>query len=603
MSHLEITKTSIKLGFIFLLISLGYHPVSGQHFEWAASASNLDLRYTYASVDMNNNVVVGGLGRRDMHHEDVEIYDGKGDNINTNDYYHHNNTVISYSSEGTMNWTFLFHSGYTELFGITHDKSGNTILLVNIRAAGGGEYGNPIGHLPELFRNEPIPVGYHLIYLNNKGNYIKRHTIFEGKQPDIDISGFQLYPNAGFVLTGYVAPGKLCDALDVKAGESGGDFLLVLDKKGHPNWADVVSYHESASGYFTNMCKAAIAEDGTVYLGGTFKKSGTFGARIEKADSFAVYVASYTPQGKLNWVNHSGRMALFHAIAANNNGVFLGYNLHHSTKAFGKRVDTTGGNRMVITHFNTKGKVEWQNSAATGQSHDLKLDHQNNLYVLGTFGEKSDHWSKSGIIGTDTLKKGGIKVYIARFSEKGDYQWVKEARIMVTTTSDPLHLLMDDCSNMYLAGTLWFTMPVPMYLWDKAFVKAKGYGAAPLISRFKNTIPTQAITQETMPEDTLSQEGPGEAFCVISPGPWKIRNYPNPFKEATNFEYSLSYSDKATLEIFSLNGQHIQTLFTNKQHEAGKYKFQFKKFLPSGTYIAVLKGTETIASCRIIVIK
>lgn len=344
------------------------------------------------------------------------------------------------------------------------------------------------------------------------------------------------------------------------------------------------------------MCKAAITKDGTVYLGGTFKGGGTFGGtRKIVADelidengqqSFETYLAAYSPQGKLRWVKTSANRAYFHAIAANNRGVFVGYNVIDANESFGEKIDTTGDKTMVISHFDKKGKLDWSKSTGTDRSEDLKLDRENNLYILGTFRNRSGCFTKSGVIGTDTLAKNN-KVFIARFSEKGEYQWVKEANIPIHTRSNPFRLHMDNCGNMYLTGYLSFGMKTPMSLWDKAFLKGMGYGGAPLVARFKNTLPKNMEKTES---------------CVISPGPWKIRNYPNPFKYATTFEYSLSYADKASIEIYSLNGQLVQTLFSNKDHTVGKHEFQLSNALSTGTYLVVIKGTETIATCKISVI-
>jgi len=174
---------------------------------------------------------------------------------------------------------------------------------------------------------------------------------------------------------------------------------------------------------------------------------------------------------------------------------------------------------MVISYFDKKAKLKWTISTGTERAHDLRIDHKNNLYVLGTFSANK----MSGIIGNDTIKPD-YNVFIARFSENGKYQWIKEADIPVTTRNEPLSLLMDNCNNMYMVGTLWFVLPATMSWWDKAFVKGKGYGGAPFISRFENTIPEKI-------NEGINGEISEEKSCVISPGPWKIRNYPNPFSD------------------------------------------------------------------------
>ncbi|MEM9919380.1 MAG: T9SS type A sorting domain-containing protein [Bacteroidota bacterium] len=591
----KITTLSLLLVMTQFLCSDLY----AQHFEWAASASNIDLRYNYSSVDFDNNIVVGGIGRRNrLNRNTVEIYDGFGEVLDLKGpLLDHANAILSFSADGKVNWTYLLDARYTQLFGITHDQKGNTILLVNLEELDEDDDGNPLGSIPKITGDELIPVGFHLIYLNRMGRYLKMHQIFKGKQPEIDdISEFKLHPNGGLILTGFVDPGDFCDELDIEVGEGGGNFLLFLDEQGNPLWGDVVSYaRDICCTYSANMCKAAVGGDGTIYFGGSYIDGGIFGGTVEvkaprpavddeKKKVYEIYVASYSIQGKLNWVKTSRQEAIFHGIAAGDNGVFIGYRIYKVNDAFGQEVDTVGHKMMVLSYFNSKGEMEWMRSTGAERSHDLKTDDQNNLYVLGTFHQKV--FNNSGVIGTDTLSKEN-DVFIARFSEKGEYQWVKEARIPIVTNNEPLRMLMDNCNNMYVTGTLWFVLPSSMSYCDKAFIRGKGHGAAPLIARFENTIPAKNE----------------EESCVVSPGPWKIRNYPNPFRGTTEIEYELTYPDASTLEIHNLNGQRMHTLFSNKYQQAGKYQFQFNQPLVPGTYLAIIRGTETIATCKMVVVK
>jgi len=51
-----------------------------QHFEWAASAADIDIRYSFSSVDPQNNIVVGGPGGVNWTHRGgPELYNSAGD--------------------------------------------------------------------------------------------------------------------------------------------------------------------------------------------------------------------------------------------------------------------------------------------------------------------------------------------------------------------------------------------------------------------------------------------------------------------------------------------------------------------------------------------
>jgi len=288
---------------IVLVISLLiYNFAFSQHFEWAASASNVDLSYSFSSVDFNNNIVVGGHALRNFTHKGkTEIYDAKGEILPIDNYLNEEYIVLSYSPEGKVNWNFTLNSRFSELNGITHDGNGNTILLINVLAYKYIE-GENFGAIPEINNRNYILSGYYLLYINSDGSYLKKQKIFSGSHTNINISAIN------------AAEG---DELEVEAGKAGGDFLLVLDENGIVNWADVVSYNkETCCSYYSQMCEAAISPDGTIYLGGTYKNGGTFGGNTTIISSqknvngqdirtFETYVASYSPAGKLNWVKTS----------------------------------------------------------------------------------------------------------------------------------------------------------------------------------------------------------------------------------------------------------------------------------------------------------
>lgn len=600
----------------FLAVLLLSISVTAQHFEWAASASHVDLVYQYSSVDPDNNIVVGGYSSTNWSHREApEVYDGNGNTVDVG-WLQENNVIISFSPAGNINWHANFNANNQQLYGITHNQEGRTVLLCYFPATAMRPAGEPSALFQEYNAYGYIQAGYHLVYLNKHGIPLKTEPIFDSTHTDLEISSFQAYPGGGFVITGFADPGVFSNEIDIEIGPAGGDFVLKLDNSGKPQWADVVSYAKTTCcGYYTDMCRAAIAPDGTVYLGGTYMEGGTFGGKQSIVSQklpdqgqynkpFETYVASYSPTGKLNWVQTSGNRGHFHSIAANNEGVFLGFNPFKTDQVFGKQIDTTSGKRMALVNFDSKGKLHWLKTMGTDRSYDLKLDRENNLYVLGTHHVRTAFKDHSSIIGKDTLPKNH-KVYIAKWSKGGEYQWVKTANIPITTINEPFRMQMDNCNNLYITGQLWFVLPAQMSWWDNAFIQGKGYGGAPLIARFNNTIPDEVLAKRAdtvQVGDTLVPDVAAPT-CVISPGPWNIRNYPNPFQTHTTLEYTLSYADDATLEIYSLQGQLIHTLFSEQPHEAGTFTITFNRSISPGTYVAAIRGTETIATCRMVVLR
>jgi hypothetical protein len=579
-----------------------------QHFEWAASAGNVDIRYSYSSVDADNNIVVGGPGGVSwVHRGRPELYNASGESTELQ-YSERLDVVASYSPEGALLWHLQTDQRYMELKGIAHDIKGSTVLLVNLY--------NP-NYLETLFRanwsDEPHDQfdlgqlskaeGFYLLYLDKKGKFKHCNRMFDSEGSAHEISSFIAYPNGGFLLSGFANAGKLCEELPDVAGPGGGDFVMLLDADGKPLWVDVISYAKTTCcSYSGDMCKVSAAPDGTIYLTGTYFEGATFGkgTKVIKAatkarspfENIEAYIASYSAAGKLNWVKSTACRAWSHSVAANNKGVVVAIKLGEGNRFLGEKIDTTGSRHWVLAMLDKSGNVKWKTSSSTDRAHDIHFDQDNNVYVLGTHREIGKWNNATGLIGPDTLQAKFTEVFIAKFSIDGKYQWVKEADIPVTTSNELLRFNMDHCGNMYVSGTLWFTFSAQLSMFDKAFVKGSIYGPAPFISRFKNTI-SRSLAKPAQQAET----------CILSPGPWKLRNYPNPFSSSTTFEYTLSYADKVTLQLFDMNGKLLQTLIQSKQHAAGKHTYRFSSPLSSGTYIAILQGTETTVTAKIMILR
>lgn len=599
------TNLIFKKSFLLLILILTSLISFSQHFEWAASATNIDLRYSFASIDINNNIVVGGEGVRNYtHREKSEIFDGSGIAVNVDNFFSQKETIISYSTSGSINWSKTLDSRYVKLHGISHTND-ITVLLLHLKRSFYDKTENKsYGIIPELNieKYDLVESGYYLIYLNSDGNLLRYSLIFNEKK--LDISSFISYQNKGFLLSGFANPGKLIEEFPQEAGKGGGDFLMMIDLEGKVKWLEIVSYKkETCCSYFSKMCKIAVAPNGTIYLGGTYYEGGIFGntktivspkTKNESTNRpYETYVAAYTAEGKLIWVETSKQLAVFSSIAANNNGVFVSYRLTNSNTAFNNKFDTTSSKNVILSHFDNKGKMRWSRNNNTEQIHDIKTDSDNNVYILGTSSYRQVH----NIVGNDTLKKTD-KVYIARYNEKGQYQWIKTTNIPITTLNESFNFFMDNCNNFYLTGTLWFVLPANMSIWDKAFIKGTGYGPAPLIARFNNTIP-ESIAHRIYKEN---KKNPENTICVISPGPWKIRNYPNPFYDNTTIEFTISYSDNISISIYDMNGRLIQNLITDKQYSSGTHTLNFSKSLSAGLYVAALRGTSAYSSCIINVV-
>ena len=98
-------------------------------------------------------------------------------------------------------------------------------------------------------------------------------------------------------------------------------------------------------------------------------------------------------------------------------------------------------------------------------------------------------------------------------------------------------------------------------------------------------------------------EGTGVADDIsTSPTQFALaNNYPNPFNPQTTIEYSLEKAGNVAVNVYSLNGQLVQTL-VNAQQSAGSHSVVFSgASLPSGIYFYTLtEGSQTITKKMIL---
>jgi hypothetical protein len=88
----------------------------------------------------------------------------------------------------------------------------------------------------------------------------------------------------------------------------------------------------------------------------------------------------------------------------------------------------------------------------------------------------------------------------------------------------------------------------------------------------------------------------------------KLCNYPNPFNNVTNLEYSVVHPGQVSLRIFDLLGRRVNDLICEVM-EPGNYTASWDgkdvqgRSAPSGVYLAVLSTTRSIEVKRILLLR
>ncbi|MBI4646230.1 MAG: T9SS type A sorting domain-containing protein, partial [Bacteroidia bacterium] len=98
-----------------------------------------------------------------------------------------------------------------------------------------------------------------------------------------------------------------------------------------------------------------------------------------------------------------------------------------------------------------------------------------------------------------------------------------------------------------------------------------------------------AIAVEPADEENVASFIPEDEYDILTIEQEKVKFniYPNPYTNATTINYSLTDVSSITLEVFTLRGQKILTIFQGQQ-DTGSYRYDFSaKQLgyPAGTYL------------------
>jgi hypothetical protein len=81
------------------------------------------------------------------------------------------------------------------------------------------------------------------------------------------------------------------------------------------------------------------------------------------------------------------------------------------------------------------------------------------------------------------------------------------------------------------------------------------------------------------------------------------QNYPNPFNPTTSIAYSLQEPGAVRLNVYDIQGRHIQTL-VDGHLPAGSHRVDFEaRDLPSGTYVYQLSTTRGTQTRKMVLVK
>lgn len=568
-------RISIVVSILFLLLPAC---LFSQHFQWASSGDNFNGGVRASVLDSEGNLVVAGVANMPSYYTGTQhLYSSSGDTkeMSANDYMF----LASYSQEGKINWVREIR-GADDPVGMGLDANGDIVVLAYNR-------NNP------YFKEVDAQV--------KSSKYFTVHFNTEGKILKVVSDTLKLLRDPmRFIVTkkgDYLISQSEYRQMNTGKGynEEVGFFgLYKLNADLKVIWKDSVR-RMGHHGYYTQGMLIDEAPNGDVYTIVSVAEGAKIGNKMFYAPAvdsvsqykpaYEAYLSCYNSYGKLKWVQRSGGKSMFASIKASASGVYIGGRVDNNFNFFGNTIDTTGRKKMILASFDGKGKLKWSETTTANTIRALTTDQNGNIYAIV---ESKISYPQEMIFYTDTLKNVYESLLLASFDSKGKFRWIKNTRLPMSTNETP-SLITDDCGNIYTAGELWWVMKAEMKWFDAALVRGYGYGPMPFVGKIKNTLPSFVKRNE-------------QPVCIISPAPWTMMNYPNPFKDNTTVQYKLTYADEnVTLSLYDLNGKLIRVLFSNKAHRAGMFTYALSVgTLPRGMYVLVLRGTEAVATAQII---
>ncbi|RYG53233.1 MAG: T9SS type A sorting domain-containing protein [Chitinophagaceae bacterium] len=568
-------KRSLAYSLVLLFL---FETATAQQFEWASSGDNLNGGMRASVLDAAGNMIVAGVANMPMYYSGgQQLYSSSGDSktIGVGDFMF----LASYSPDGKINWVREVQ-GADDPVGMGIDTDGNIVVLASNER-------NP------SFREIDVRV--------ELGRYFILHISPEGRVKKVvaDTLGLLRDPMR-FVVTregDYLVTQSEYRLMDSGKGynEEVGFFgLYKLNKDFKTVWKQEVrrfGHH----GYYTQGVLIDEGTNGDVYAVVSVAEGAGFGNKKftppvvdsvgQYNPAYEAYLACYNKEGKLKWLRASGGKSIFSSIKATASGVYIGGHVHNNQNFFGKKIVTTGRKGMVLAAFDLKGKLKWAETTTAHTIRALATDQNENIYAIV---ESKISYPDKQVFYTDTLRNVYESLLLASFDAKGKYRWIKHTKLPMSTNQTP-NLLTDNCGDIYVSGELWWVMKAEMKWFDAALVKGYGYGPMPFAGKIKNTLPSFVKNEP--------------AKCIISPSPWTIMNYPNPFTGSTTVQYKVTYDDKnVSLLLYDISGKLNRIVFSKKQHKKGTYTLTLSASgLASGMYVLVLRGTEAVATEQIVV--
>jgi hypothetical protein len=196
---------------------------------------------------------------------------------------------------------------------------------------------------------------------------------------------------------------------------------------------------------------------GNVYLAGKYEEENAnfSGTLIPCQGNHDIFVAQYSPSGNLNWIKTAGGALgdYAHCLATNKTsnvyiaGELEGAGIPVTFEGTSVSITTRGDNDVFVASYDLNGNLLWAKSE--GDFHSEKAlgvtyDNSKNVIICGYFDEATNFG------GTAITGNGGHDMFIAKYDENGNLQWMKHSG--GPGRDEALAIQADAAGNIYVCG-------------------------------------------------------------------------------------------------------------------------------------------------------
>ena len=196
---------------------------------------------------------------------------------------------------------------------------------------------------------------------------------------------------------------------------------------------------------------------GNIYITGPYTNGASFGSVTLPYKSYSgdIYVAKYTPSGKLLWAVSAHASSLQSdkiSVDAAGNATITGF--FSGAASMGSTTLTASGGignqDIFVARLNPSGKFVWAASAGSpnlDHGYDVKMDAKGNTYVAGMF-------MQAATFGTLKLTATGWKEgFVAKLSPQGKFLWATGTGASnKSTVTEVRGIALDSSGNSFITG-------------------------------------------------------------------------------------------------------------------------------------------------------